>query len=92
MLLFPLYILLIPYVLFAAYIAVLALLNIRHLIHYGAATLVSFVITFAYLAGSVFIVNATYRELSDLDWKTPQVIRLELPGAATFNQMNDAQP
>ncbi|MBI4457823.1 hypothetical protein HY633_02570 [Candidatus Uhrbacteria bacterium] len=60
--------LLIPYALIAASFMVMAMVNIYHLVHYGATTRMSFVITFVFYAVSVLIIFFTLQALEGTDW------------------------
>lgn len=60
--------LLIPFGLAVAFFVVLAFINVYHLVHYGATTGVSFLVTFLFLAGGVFVLFFTWQELRDVDW------------------------
>jgi len=74
MLSFQLGVLLVPYFLVLAGTAALAWFNIQHLIHYGETSKVSFMATFAYLAGTVYILFFTWSSLQGVDWRQPIVI------------------
>ncbi|MEK9152758.1 MAG: hypothetical protein AAB692_05320 [Patescibacteria group bacterium] len=61
--------LLVPYILIAATFMILALVNIYHLVNFGATTRVSFAITFIFYAGSVLILFFTWQALQGTDWQ-----------------------
>jgi hypothetical protein len=67
---FTLAILLIPYILIVLLFLTLAVLNIYHLIIYGATTGVSFLFTFIFLAGAAVIAFISWQLLSPIDWTT----------------------
>ncbi len=86
---FPLALLLIPYGIVLIAIVVMVFLNVWHLLHYGATTMVSFIVTFLFLTGLATIGFFTAQELQYTDWSTPVV--LSLP-AANMPQWNPASP
>lgn len=65
---FPFAFVLIPYGLVILFFALFAVINVYHLVHYGATTGVSFVVTFLFLAGAVFIMFFTWQALVGVDW------------------------
>ena len=73
---FPLAIILVPYGMVALVFAVVALLNIYHLIHYSATTKASFAFTFVFLAGTAVIAFLTWQAVGGIDWQTPISISL----------------
>ncbi len=77
---FPLYLALVPFALVLVGVAIMAVVSIGHLMHYGATTFLSFLITFAYLAGSATILFITWQMVQDVDWTQPVEIRLSVPG------------
>jgi threonine synthase len=88
MLTFPTSLFLIPYGLVAVFVVLLAIVNVLHLVHYGATTKLSFAVTFAFLAGMVFIFFFTWRQLEDVDWQRP--IEIALPvGNTTFSSFSE---
>ena len=78
---FPFALILFPYGLVVLFVLIFALANIFHLIHYGATTAISFVVTFAYLAGMVFLFYFTWTALTGTDWQMPIVF-----DAPSFNK------
>lgn len=76
---FPLSLLLIPFGLTLIGVAMMIFLNVWHLLHYGATTLTSFVVTFLFLAGLATIGFFTVQELQYVDWSTP--VEIGLPTA-----------
>jgi len=74
--------LLIPYFIAVAAFLIFALLNVYHLIAYGATTKVSFLFTFVFLAGSTFIAYVSWMYLKDVDW-TAQIM-FQLTQAVAF--------
>ena len=81
---FPFAVILLPYGLTVLFFALMATINVFHLIHYGATTGISFIITFLFLAGAVFILFFTWQELQAVNWN--HMITLDLPtvGASSF--------
>lgn len=73
---FALSLLLVPYAIVVVIFLVFALLNVYHLVHYGATTRVSFVFTFVFLAGSVIILAASWWYLRDAEWSSQIVLSL----------------
>ena len=69
---------LIPYALVVAFFAVMALIHVQHLIHYGATTKMSFAVTFCFLAGAVLILFTTWYLLQGTDWSQRMII--DTPG------------
>jgi hypothetical protein len=68
MLTLPLSLALVPYAIIVMFFAVLAIINVYHLVHYGATTGVSFVVTFLFLAGGAFILFFTWQAVAGADW------------------------
>lgn len=71
---FPLSLTLIPYTLVMSFAVIIALFTVYHLVRYGATTKVSFVMTFIFFAGSVYLFFFTWSALKDTDWNRPVVI------------------
>ncbi len=69
MIAFPLWTIVIPYLLVAAFVAVLALFTMYHFVKYSETTKVSFVAVFLYLAGTAYILFFTWSALRDADWQ-----------------------
>jgi hypothetical protein len=65
---FPLGLLLIPYLLVVLLSLLLAVLNVYHLVHYGATTKTSFLFTFVFVAGLVVIAVASWLALGGINW------------------------
>ena len=88
----PLYFALIPFAVVVGYVALMSFLNIVHIIHYGATTFVSFVVTFAFLVGAAGICFVTYNRLLDTDWRQPVELNLVPTGFSDFGKFNSPQP
>jgi|GEM_PF-1130513 hypothetical protein len=73
----PLSATLLLYAAVVGFFAVLAVVNVMHLVRYGATTRVSFIITFLFLAGAAVILFATWQLLAFTDWTQP--ISVSLP-------------
>lgn len=73
---FPLGLLLIPYLIAVAGFLIFAILNVFHLITYGATTRTSFIFTFVFLAGTVLIAYASWWALNDINWSSSITINL----------------
>lgn len=71
---FPLSLTLIPYTLVIGFAVIIALFTVYHLVRYGATTKISFVITFIFFAGSVYLFFFTWSALKDTDWDQSVVI------------------
>ncbi len=65
---FPLSFVLIPYGIVILIFAFLAMYSVHNLVKYGATTNSSFVATFAFLAGAVFVMFFTWYALRGTDW------------------------
>ncbi len=78
---FPFILILIPYGLAILFFALMALINVLHLIHYGSPTITSFLVTFLFLTGAVFILFFTWQELQGTDWG--RIITVNLPFSLT---------
>lgn len=65
---FPLSFVLIPYGIVIVIFALLAMYSVHNLVKYGATTHSSFVATFAFLAGAVFVMFFTWFALRGTDW------------------------
>ncbi len=76
---FSLSLILIPYGIVVLVFAGLALFSVHNLVKYGATTHASFLATFAFLAGAVFVFFFTWLTLKDVDWG--QQISVGLPTA-----------
>jgi hypothetical protein len=81
---FALSLLLIPYGIAVAVTLVFAVVNVFHLVHYGATTKTAFVVTFAYLAGLVFLFYFTWTALQGTNWQMPLVFGLPSFGPQQF--------
>jgi len=84
MIAFPLSLLLIPYGLAVAVTLVFAVVNVFHLVHYGATTKTAFAVTFAYLAGLVFLCYFTWTNVQGVNWQMPLVFDLPAFGPQQF--------
>jgi L-cystine uptake protein TcyP (sodium:dicarboxylate symporter family) len=76
---FPLSLVLIPYGIVLLLFALLAAYSVHNLVKYGATTNTSFVATFSFLAGAVFVLFFTWQALQGTDWS--QEINLSAPFA-----------
>lgn len=65
---FPLSLVLIPYGIIILLFIFLAAYSVHNLVKYGATTNASFVATFAFLAGAVFVMFFTWQGLKGTDW------------------------
>lgn len=79
MITFPFAAILVPYALVLLFAAVMAVINVTHLIHYGATTRVSFLITFIFLAGAALIVFTTWKMTEETNWMQP--VSFNVPAA-----------
>lgn len=72
----PISVFLIPYGLFLLLFLFFSFVNIYHLIRFTThGAIVSFMVTVAYAAITVIILNATYLEIINIDWsRTIQLI------------------
>ena len=77
---FPLILVLIPYGIIVVIFLFMALYSIHNLVRYGATTGGSFLATFAFLAGAVFVFFFTWQALIGTDWSQRIVI-----GAPSFS-------
>jgi hypothetical protein len=68
MLSFPLILILIPYGIIVALFLFIAAYSVHNLVRYGATTGSSFMATFAFLAGAVFVFFLTWQSLAGTDW------------------------
>ncbi|MBU0625711.1 hypothetical protein KKF05_05220 [Patescibacteria group bacterium] len=84
---FSLGLLLIPYLLAILLFLVLAVLNVYHLIRYGATTGTSFVFTFIFMAGAVIIAFVSWQMLAQIDWTTSVGFSLYSSSAADLPQI-----
>lgn len=75
MITFPLWLIVIPYLLVAAFVAVLALFTIYHFVKYSETTFMSFVAVVLYLAGTAYILFFTWQALQGTDWHYPVQFR-----------------
>jgi len=65
---FPIGLLLIPYAIVVLMSLVLAVLNVYHLIHYGATTRTSFLFTFIFVAGIAVMSFVSWQVLGGVNW------------------------
>jgi len=65
---FPIGLLLIPYGIVVLLFLVLAVLNVYHLVHYGATSRTSFIFTFVFVAGAALIAFVSWQSLAGVDW------------------------
>jgi len=82
---FSLGLLLIPYFIAVGGFLLFAVLNVYHLITYGATTRTSFLFTFIFLAGAVLIAFGSWYFLSGIDWSAPITFSL-MQGGNEFSQ------
>ena len=75
----PPYILLIPFVIVTLIAVFFSLVNISHLLRYGARDGVGFLTTFFYVSGGAIIMFMVWSHLPDLDWTTPINLLSGLP-------------
>lgn len=68
---FPFAVILIPYALIAVFFVLLAIINVWHLVGYGATNSLTFTITFLFLAGSATILFLTWQGVAGTDWMQP---------------------
>jgi len=71
---FPFSLILIPYGLIVLFFVILALVNIFHLVAYGATNGLTFLITFLFLAGAATVFFLTWQGVKDTDWRAPVTI------------------
>jgi len=62
--------LLIPYSIIVLLFLLLAVLNVYHLICYGATTRISFLFTFLFVAGTLAIAFFSWQALGDVVWSS----------------------
>ncbi|MFH1047939.1 MAG: hypothetical protein V1738_06580 [Patescibacteria group bacterium] len=79
---FALGLLLIPYAIVVLLFSVLAVLNVYHLVHYGATTQTSLLFTLIFVAGTALIALASWQALVGIDW-TAGINLNPFAGAAT---------
>jgi hypothetical protein len=77
MLVIPFSVILLPYAAAVAFIGLMSIINIWHLVRYGATTGVSYVVTLLFLVGGASILFTTWFALRGTDWT--QTITLSLP-------------
>lgn len=75
---FPFAFALIPYGIVLLFFVIFSLINITHLIRYGATTGVSLFMTFIFLVGAAIILFASWSVLGTVNWE--QSIVFSLPG------------
>ena len=80
---FPLSLVLIPYGIILLLFALLAAYSVHNLVRYGATTNSSFVATFSFLAGAVFVLFFTWQGLRGTDWTQEINFGAPLSGATT---------
>ena len=68
---FPFALILIPYAIIAAFFVLLAIINVWHLVEYGATNALTFTVTFLFLAGSATIFFLTWQGVAGTDWMQP---------------------
>lgn len=84
MIVFPLWFLAIPYLLVAAFVAVMAVFTIFHFVKYSETTFVTFIGVLLYLAGTAYILFFTWQALEGTEWRYPVEIR------TLFSRSDDA--
>jgi hypothetical protein len=89
---FSLSLALIPYGLIAAFVAAFAIFNIHHLVHYGATTRTSYVITAVFLFGIAVISILTWYQLRGVDWKQPISLTPKIPVPSLMETANQNLP
>ncbi len=88
---FTLSLLLVPYGLILAIVAVFAVFNLHHLIEHGATTRLSYAVTLTFLVGVTAILLLTWQGLSRVDWRqpislTPPTAGLSAPAAVNADE------
>ncbi len=68
---FPLYFLIFPFLLFLFIYLVFILINIYHLAAFSEMSLVSFFMTFIFLAGIAYLLYWLWQLAQPLDWQQP---------------------
>lgn len=89
---FSLYLFLVLYGLAAAFVAVFAFFNIYHLLHYGATTRLSYVITMTFIVGVTVIFFLTAQQLRGVDWDQPISLTPGISGASVPDINNHNSP
>lgn len=65
---FPLYFITFPYLLFLFIYLIFILVDVYHLILFSEVSFVSFLMTFVFLAGAVYILFWTWQLAQPIDW------------------------
>ncbi|KKU07047.1 MAG: hypothetical protein UX10_C0016G0002 [Candidatus Magasanikbacteria bacterium GW2011_GWA2_45_39] len=66
---FPLYLVLFPYYFFLAIFAIMALIDVYHLARFSSVNFGSFLATFLFLSGTIYILYWTFSVLSPIDFQ-----------------------
>lgn len=77
MLAFPFSYVLLPYAAVVAFVALISIINVSHLVRHGATSGVSYVVTMLFFVGSAGILFGTWYALQGTDWT--QQITLAVP-------------
>lgn len=67
---FPLYLLLIPYLIFLAVWAILSLIAYYHLLRFGGKLFGIMFLGVIYFVGAVALLQASYQYISPIDWQS----------------------
>jgi len=65
---------LVPYAVLLVIGLFVATVSAYHLVHYGATTRISFIVTFIFYAGTVLLLFTTWVLLKDVAWEEPLTI------------------
>lgn len=84
---FPLSLVLIPYGIIVLLFVLLAAYSVYNLVRYGATTNASFVATFSFLAGAVFVMFFTWQGLRGTDWTQEINFGTPVPGFSSSAQL-----
>lgn len=66
---FPLYIFLVLYILFVFVWVFFSLVGIYHMMKFGWKNFYTFIATFTYIAGAIFLAVVSYMAIIEIDWK-----------------------
>lgn len=78
---FTLSVILIPYAIIVLLALILSIITAYHLVHYGATTRISFVVTFAFFAGTTLLLFFTWTALRNVNWSEPVTVGPSVPPA-----------
>lgn len=81
---FPLWYLIIPYLVFLAVWLILSLIALYHLLRFGGHKVGSIMLAVIYIAGSIALLTLSYNELMTIGWQNEASVFANRPAMPSF--------